>query len=89
MGVKKFHLQPKKNPVYTYKGEKFSEDYWEQGDNTCTGDIPQLIEKLEDEGKIEVQIITLFRIKGSDNWTEDPEEILEDYAEELGVDKVE
>lgn len=89
MRLKKFQLHPKKNPVYTYKGEMFSEDYWEKDNNIYAGDIPQLIEKLEDEGKIEVQIITLFRIKGSDNWTENPEEILEDYAEELGVDKVE
>ena len=89
MRPKEFHLHPKKNPVYTHKGEKFSEDYWEQDESVYAGDIPRLIERLKNEGEIDVQIITLYRVKGSDNWTENPEEILEDYAKELGVERVE
>lgn len=90
MGLKKkFRLPSQKYPIYTYKGKKFSEDYWGRDDSIYAGDVPRLIEELENEGKIEIQTITLYKIKGSDNWTENPKETLEDYAEELEIERTE
>ena len=75
-------------PVYKYEGKLYSNEYWTDDTAKYAGDVSDLIDLLVKKGKINVDIITCYYLRdsNSDVYTDDPNRLLQDNLDELGVE---
>ena len=75
-------------PIYKYGGKLYSDKYWADDTAKYAGDVSDLVDLLVKKGKINVDTITYYYLRdsNSDVYTDDPNKLLQESLDELGVE---